>query len=595
MSDFVSSTSVTPLSIASPKRLRVVSCLAAAVYLIGTSAFLVTHGSWPTPDFLLPPLILVAVINGRGWQFVLDWAPFLLLILAYEGFRGIADNLNNRVHFVALIDADKWLLGNGATAPNYLQEHFFREDRVAWYDWVASGLHMAHFVLPVAFGFGLWLSDRATFWRYAVAVLGLFFSGFATYILYPAAPPWMAADLGLIPHVERILIHTLVHLPQTRGISIAYEYFSPNAVAAMPSLHAALPLLIVLIAIDLFGRRALPALLYPIAGGFAWMYLGEHYLIDLLAGWIYALAAFVVFWRLAPRLWRKTIAALPALRGVDPWSRAPAWPLAAASLCFIVAVWVNPLLQAPISPSRGALTPDAGIRLGVEQAASLADLQPVDCAAGRSGSILIDRSLDRLVPDYAGYIQGLRSATCLSITAAPGIEALNHGELLRIGIDEASVAPLRLDLPDSPFATFVFVGHPGDELQAMGIDPTDVLAVVVRVSPTDDEAAIVRIVAEIAQFAFTIGDSPLTGSDNCGGECPPPSAADHNPAYSSETAAAAATPDSEETPTPTRTPEPSETPAPTPTVTVTPVATEESEPDMVIPPTTVPDRPLDGD
>jgi membrane-associated phospholipid phosphatase len=86
-------------------------------------------------------------------------------------------------------------------------------------------------------------------------------------------------------------------------------------VAAVPSLHAAFSLLI---AITLWPRkhtwlRPLVAL-YPLAMAVSLVYAGEHYVSDILLGWIYALAAVFavrvfVRWRAARRATRATVPA----------------------------------------------------------------------------------------------------------------------------------------------------------------------------------------------------------------------------------------------------------------------------------------------
>jgi hypothetical protein len=208
----------------------------------------------------------------------------------------------------------------------------------------------------VAFGFVIWISNRATYWRYVAAVITLFFAGFITHYLYPAAPPWMAYNEGLLPEVHRVLGSTLSKLSTGDGLNLAYQNFSPNAVAAIPSLHAGIPALLSLIAMSLYGWRASVTLLYVGASGVAWVYLGEHYFVDVLAGWIYAVPVFLIVWVGLPHLVRK----LPTVH----WPQrirlraVPDWPLAIAALAFITFVWFNPLVYAPLQ-SDGDVDADA--------------------------------------------------------------------------------------------------------------------------------------------------------------------------------------------------------------------------------------------
>ena len=76
-----------------------------------------------------------------------------------------------------------------------------------------------------------------------------------------------------------------------------------NPVAAVPSLHAAYTLLITLILwrrAPRWGRLVLAA--YPWAMAFALVYTAEHYFVDILLGWIYALVAFWTVSRMAELL-----------------------------------------------------------------------------------------------------------------------------------------------------------------------------------------------------------------------------------------------------------------------------------------------------
>jgi membrane-associated phospholipid phosphatase len=77
---------------------------------------------------------------------------------------------------------------------------------------------------------------------------------------------------------------------------LAHAY---NPVAAMPSLHAAYPTYIALYGVYIWGKKSLPVFILPAAISLAAVYLGHHYVIDILAGALYAAVAFgvIVIWR----------------------------------------------------------------------------------------------------------------------------------------------------------------------------------------------------------------------------------------------------------------------------------------------------------
>ena len=131
---------------------------------------------------------------------------------------------------------------------------------------------------------------------YATMVCVLALTGFATYVLYPAVPPWMAAQHGQPRRVEpddRLVWH---HIPFThagsrlRARQGLREQRRGDAVAAR-RVRAARRLFLW----RLVPRWWRPLLaLYPLAMAFALVYSGEHYIVDCVAGWAYAAFAFFV-------------------------------------------------------------------------------------------------------------------------------------------------------------------------------------------------------------------------------------------------------------------------------------------------------------
>jgi membrane-associated phospholipid phosphatase len=81
-----------------------------------------------------------------------------------------------------------------------------------------------------------------------------------------------------------------------------------NEVAALPSLHSAytlLPLLFFWSSARVWQRVLL--VLYPLAMGFSLVYTGEHYVFDIVLGWVYAVAVYALVlgyerWRARARL-----------------------------------------------------------------------------------------------------------------------------------------------------------------------------------------------------------------------------------------------------------------------------------------------------
>ena len=136
--------------------------------------------------------------------------------------------------------------------------------------------------------------------------------GFATFALFPAAPPWLASREGELDWTIRSIGPISGEIPfiafsWENLIDRGSEYSNP--VAAVPSLHAAYTLLIAIFLWRLVPRWARPLLAaYPAAMAFALVYTAEHYVVDILLGWAYALVA----------VWIVRVAARELARGVPP-------------------------------------------------------------------------------------------------------------------------------------------------------------------------------------------------------------------------------------------------------------------------------------
>ena len=220
------------------------------------------------------------------------WAILVALLFAYEYSLGIADQLGTRVHMTAIRDIDRFLFfGND---PNvWVQNHFNISRKVSWYELPLAVVYMTHFVFPVAIAVVLWLSNRRQWDRYMRRFALLLGAGVATYILFPVAPPWMAARDGYIGDIARITARGW----RSMGLSTVSKVFDrgkeiTNPVAALPSLHAAFSLLVV---VFFFKWMSTPwriiSLILPVSMAFALVYFGEHYVTDILAGWLYVGAA----------------------------------------------------------------------------------------------------------------------------------------------------------------------------------------------------------------------------------------------------------------------------------------------------------------
>jgi hypothetical protein len=261
------------------------------IYILAVSAYMIWHRAWFAPDQFFAFAIIATLFIGRIKQFLADWIPMLLFLFGYEYLRGIVPYLTQNVHIFPMIRADTLLFGSLPTIT--LQSLLFNIQSIRWYDYMAVTLYISHFVIPMVIAFAFWLYDRKLFRDYTTGFLILSYMAFFTYIIYPAMPPWMASDQGYIPPLAKIMDQVLASFSHPISVPSIYRFFGANLVAAVPSLHAAYPLIIFLFLAKRVKYWSLVAVPYVLGVWFAVVYLGEHYVIDIVIAIIYTIIAFM--------------------------------------------------------------------------------------------------------------------------------------------------------------------------------------------------------------------------------------------------------------------------------------------------------------
>lgn len=258
----------------------------------------------PFAMFALLWLATFAWYAGYPWRqhaaFFKDWwTPFALLV-AYMYSRGLSDEvIGMPVHWTMPIKADQWLFGSDTLPTEYLQQQLCGDPCVAasdprWYDLVLTTVYNSHFVVGLGLALVLYLRNRREWISWLTRYVAIYVAGLIVYVLYPMAPPWLASREGVLDEdIARLTGRGWRDI----GLGGFHHQLAAvgNPVAAMPSLHAGVALLVTIYAVSrLQGRLWRWALMaYPLSMGFMLVYYGEHYVIDLIAGWALAVAVHV--------------------------------------------------------------------------------------------------------------------------------------------------------------------------------------------------------------------------------------------------------------------------------------------------------------
>ena len=278
-----------------PRRPRLI-LVGSVLYLALIFGVMLWRGISIEPEWVVLALLVIAVALGRGRSFVVDWAPFLLLFFAYEVMRGFASKTGFAPHDLSGLERALF----GGTLPTIALQHaFYRSDAVSAQDLLAMFFYFMHFPLPIVVGFIFWVRSRDHYRRFIAALLLMSLLAFITYLFWPSAPPWyqfQASTTSGEETVHKILNETVDKLwGPNYWVSPLYASLNPNKFAAFPSLHAAFPALAAAYAWRRYRWLSLALIAWTAGVALSIVYLGEHYVVDVLDGLLYvALAAIIV-------------------------------------------------------------------------------------------------------------------------------------------------------------------------------------------------------------------------------------------------------------------------------------------------------------
>ncbi|MCV7298496.1 phosphatase PAP2 family protein [Mycobacterium barrassiae] len=292
--------------------------------------------------YICTGLAAASIGQGRRMFYIIrDWLPFALVLIAYDLSRGAADMIGRPTLWEWPADVDRWLF-SGTMPTVWLQEHLKLPDP-PWWEVVVSSVYMSFFILPYVVAAVLWLRDREEWKAFVKLFVGISVAGLVVYATQPAAPPWAAArctpedvaggpanpkcmfrsargvpDGGVLGAmqstqdgannwIERIVGRGWGNLNLHSATALLDQgQASVNLVAAIPSLHAGMTAAVAMFLWNRvhWGWRPL-LVIYPLIMAFTLVYTAEHYVIDILLGWVLAVVAILLLNRHQARRMRR--------------------------------------------------------------------------------------------------------------------------------------------------------------------------------------------------------------------------------------------------------------------------------------------------
>ena len=203
-------------------------------------------------------------------------------LVHYEMPNDDPEALLRRVHVEYPVKVDT-AIGMGEAPTVRLQRLLGSSGEVRPHDTALSAVHWSWFVWPHAVLAYVLVRRPERFGRSAMLMSATFDAGAVFYHVVPTAPPWWAGETGRMPRVRRIMVESGERF-WGRYWAHLYDSLAGNQFAAMPSLHFATSVMAAHVLSDVGDVEGAVGWSYAALLGFALVYLGEHYVVDLAAG-----------------------------------------------------------------------------------------------------------------------------------------------------------------------------------------------------------------------------------------------------------------------------------------------------------------------
>lgn len=207
------------------------------------------------------------------------WAFTVVHEMPYDDPEALRRRLYSR--YPIKVDS---FVGAGRLPGARLQTLLSRRRHIAALDRFLTVTHWLWFFEPYAVLSWMLVRHPENFPRAARQMAAVFDAGAFGYWAVPTAPPWWSSEQGFTEEpVRRIMVEVGEPL-WGRYWGPLYKALGGNPWAAMPSLHFATSVQGAVSLSEANRREGAIAWAYALTLGFGLVYLGEHYVTDLLAG-----------------------------------------------------------------------------------------------------------------------------------------------------------------------------------------------------------------------------------------------------------------------------------------------------------------------
>ena len=235
----------------------------------------------------------------KSRRFILGFSIFIVFWIIYDSMRIIPNYEVSTTHIKEPYELEKALFGINLNSNLLTPNEYFSTVNNKFLDFLSGLFYINWMPVPLGFAVYLYLKDKSLFVQYSIVFLLVNLIGFTIYYIYPAAPPWYVELYGFDMRIGVPGNRAgLIRFDELMGIPIFEGIYNKNAnvLAAIPSLHAAYPVIVLFYGIKKRLRWVnwLFAI-FMIGIWFSAVYSNHHYIIDIILGVVVAVITLLLF------------------------------------------------------------------------------------------------------------------------------------------------------------------------------------------------------------------------------------------------------------------------------------------------------------
>ena len=269
------------------------------ISLLFWSWFILLIGVTAAEFYFFLMMAILFFTNKVTRQIFVVFSPFFIYLTFYSSLRALHKVNPFPVHLEDLYALELKYFGFMYKGERVILNEYFLENLNTFSDLFSGAFYITSVPLPILFAFICIYRKKSriafNFWL-CFLIANLF--GFVGYILYPAAPPWYFLEYG-----NELLLTAkgsaagLARFDEILGISMYKTMYSQgtNTFGAMPSMHAAFPLILVYYSLKFKNKWLTMLFLLSLVGiWYGAIYTAHHYILDIVMGIVCGILGLII-------------------------------------------------------------------------------------------------------------------------------------------------------------------------------------------------------------------------------------------------------------------------------------------------------------